>query len=172
MKKETSRKILKKGELRQPSKKVEEAEFDGGKKGVLICPKCKAVYKNKSWHHKEKYSNKEIKEMGGAKPYKCPVCTIKENNLCEGFIILKNIPTNKEKDVLALVKNIAERAEKTDVLDRIIKLKKNKEGIKIETTENQLAVKLGKQIKRAFKGKLDIHWAETEGPARVFWTAP
>jgi len=172
MKKEASKKTLKKGGLRQPLGKFELSGFGAGKKGVLVCPKCKAVYRNKSWHHKEKYSAKDIKEMGGAKSYKCPACTIKENNICEGFILLKNTPKNKEKEVLALVKNVAERAEKNDVLDRIIKLKKNKEGIKIETTENQLAVKIGKQIKSAFKGKLEIHWAEMEGPVRVFWTAP
>ena len=171
MKKEASQKNLKKGGLRQPQNKLEVSEFGGGKKGALVCPKCKAVYKNKSWHHKEKYTNKEIKEMGGAKPYKCPACIRKESDTCEGFLILKNVPKDKEKEILALVKNIGEKAEKTDVLDRIIKLKKDKDGIMIETTENQLAVKLGKQIKSAFKGKLEIHWSHADGPVRVFWFA-
>ncbi len=160
--------------IKQPPKKFQEQEFGPGKKGYIICEKCGAVYHEKSWHHKEKYQDK-LKDVDKKliKYSICPACIRIRDDLSEGFLVLKNVPEEKKEEILALVKHIGERNEKTDVLDRIAKIYEDEEGIKISTTENQLAVKIGRQLEDAYKkSTLEIHWANEEGPARLYWTYP
>jgi hypothetical protein len=75
--------------------------------------------------------------------------------------------------VLALARNVGRRAQARDPEDRIIKINDAPGGAVVTTTENQLAVSIGKQIDRARKGgKLDITWSQGDKPVRVRWTAP
>ncbi|MFH1611690.1 MAG: hypothetical protein ABH887_00225 [bacterium] len=66
-----------------------------------------------------------------------------------------------------LINNIGERAFKRDPMDRIIKINDNKTEIEILTTENQLAISIGKQIKSAFKGDIEIKLSKEESVVRV-----
>lgn len=156
--------------LTQPKPRYEFEEFGPGKAGVVICPKCEAIYYGKSWHH-NKYTEKELKEAHKKiKGSLCPVCRMEGGKVCEGFIVFENVPKEKKEDMLRLIEHIGERAYKTDVLDRILKIDKKGNNIEVYTSENQLAVKIARQFQRAFKGKLQIEWAHPTGPARIFWS--
>ncbi len=146
-----------------PKSKKEEQEFGPGKKDIVICSDCDAVYYYKSWHHAlEGY--KELSEDKGIKFSVCPACQMIKEKKYEGQLIIRNV--SRKEELLNLIKNVAEKAFKRDVLDRIIEIKEGKE-IEVLTTENQLAVSIGKQVKRAFKGKIDIKWSKDESVARV-----
>jgi hypothetical protein len=72
-----------------------------------------------------------------------------------------------------LARNVANRAGRRDPEDRIIKIVDAGESVVIYTTENQLAVSIGKQIHSARKGgTLVITWSHQDKPVRVRWTAP
>ena len=149
---------------RLPKSKKEEQEFSVAK-DIVICPDCNAVYYHKSWHHAlEGYD--QLSEDKDLQFSVCPACQMIKEKKYEGQVIIKNVSEKEKKELLNLIKNTAERALKRDVLDRIIKIKEGSE-IEILTTENQLAVGLGKQIKRAFKAKIDVKWSKGESVARV-----
>lgn len=156
------------GSRRQKSKK-EEQEFGKGKRDIIICSDCKAVYSNKRWKHDPllfELDNPEIKLIFKL----CPACQMMKNKTYEGIVVLKGISSAKKKEeILRLVKNIGQRAYQRDPLDRIIKIKDKKKEVEILTTENQLAVSIGKQIKKAFKGNLEINFSHREDIARVTW---
>lgn len=146
-----------------------DKEFEKGSKEMILCSKCKAVYYDKCWHKNLKHL-REIKEnIKQAKKILCPACKWTKANLAEGVIIL-NLENNlKEKEILNLVKNVEARAKLRDPEDRIIKINKEENKITILTTENQLALSIAKQIKKAFKGELKIKWSHNEDVVRAEW---
>ncbi|MEA2113485.1 MAG: BCAM0308 family protein [Patescibacteria group bacterium] len=154
---------------RVPKPRKEEAEFGPGKVNIIICKDCGAVYFYKSWHHYLEKHKKLFKD----KPIKsavCPACQMIRDKMFEGQIILKNMPADKKNEILESIQNIGKRAFKRDPMDRIISVKEKNGEIEILTTENQLAVSIAKQIKRAFKGEkaeLKISWSHQESVVRV-----
>ena len=160
------KRIQGKQQPRLPRSKKEEQEFGKGRANILICWQCEIVYYYKSWHHRlENY--KGLKEDKRIKFVLCPACRMIKDKQYEGQVILKNAPEDKKEEILNLARHIGERAYQRDPLDRIISIRKRAQDIEILTTENQLAVRIGKQIKGAFKGKLEIQWSHQESTVRV-----
>lgn len=145
-----------------------------GKDSVILCSNCGAVYYDKHWHTNVKMSA-VLKKQKGVPKELCLECKmgkdIKRGGVnCEGEVILKNISAKDKPEMLNLIKNIGERAVKRDPEDKIIKIDEKKGEIKVLTTENQLAVSVGKQVARAFKGgELEIKWSENDEMVRVVW---
>jgi len=174
MKQKTKFQIQGKFAKRVPKSKKEEQEFGPGKKDIIICPKCNAYYFYKSWHHKlEDY--RHLSDKKRVKFILCPACQMIRDGKYEGQIILKNVPEDKKEEILNLIKNIGKRAYNRDPMDRIIDIREIRgklakiSNIEILTTENQLAVRIGKQLKRTFKGRLEIKYSHEESTTRVIW---
>lgn len=152
---------------RWPKSKKEEAEFGPGKKAIVICPDCSAVYFEKSWRH----NLNEYKELGTEKNIRfevCPADRMRRDNMFEGELIIENIPSEVYQEVVNLIRNIGERAFKRDVLDRILKLEEQRNRVVVRTSENQLAISIGKQVQRAYKqSHIDNKFSRAESVARV-----
>ena len=141
-----------------PKSKKEESEFGPGKKDILICRHCNAVYWYKSWHHKlEDYP--ELKEGKDVRFSICPACAMIKDKRFEGEIILENVPKKIKEEIKKLAKNFGKRAFERDPMDRIISIEDTtEENVRILTTENQLAQRLSEKIKETFSpsSKLSI----------------
>lgn len=151
-----------------PKSKKEDQEFGLGKQNIVMCPECKAAYYYKSWHH----SLEDYQKLSEDKRIKfsiCPACQMIKDKTYEGQVIIRGIMLDKKDEIINLIKNVAERAFKRDPMDRIIKIENNSiSEVEVLTTENQLAVSIGKQVKRAFKGgAIEIKWSDEESVARV-----
>jgi len=135
----------------RPTKpKSDRQEFGGGKKGIIICPQCKAVYYKKSWHH-SMLNMKSPKEKSKVNFVLCPACRMIKKGQYEGKILVNNIPARMKEELLNLVKNYCEKAYSIDPLDRLIEIKESGNGLVITVTENELAAKLTRRIKETFK---------------------
>jgi len=89
-----------------------------------------------------------------------------------GEVRLKNIKAADKIEILREIKNIGERAQRRDPEDQIIKIEDKGKNIRVTTTENQLAVSIGKQIAASRKGgKLQIKLSKEDKPARVVWVS-
>lgn len=149
-------------------RKEEGGEYGPGAAGVVICAECGAVYYKKSWRHSLD-DHKNISEEEDVRFALCPACKMEKEGLFEGEVIIKGIPSSAQADLIGLIENIGARARKRDPMDRIILTRADGEhGLLVRTTENQLAVSIGKQIVRAHKGaRVDITWSDKESVARV-----
>lgn len=136
--------------IEQPPRRREEHEAPKGKIGLVFCRKCNIVYYKKSWHHNLR-SYKKIREDLPIKFTLCPACEMIKNKQFEGEIAVQNAPAKILNELIRLVEKFGQRAYKRDPLDRLIEIKKTKEGLKITATENQLAVKIAKKISDVFK---------------------
>ncbi len=145
-----------------------------GKKGLLICETCKAVYFEKRWHRNmEALNNKESRAaFEHDTPTKftlCPACAMIKNGQYEGRVRINNIPPDFMKDLEGLINGFCERAYERDSMHRLIALDKKDGEWTVTLTENQLAHKLGQKIKDVFNAaKVETHFApEPSGAAEV-----
>ncbi|GMQ95377.1 MAG: hypothetical protein BMS9Abin13_490 [Patescibacteria group bacterium] len=142
-------------------------EYGKAKKGIAICKVCHNVNFKKKWHHPDCSSFKNVNLKGkGVRLVVCPADKMIAEGLYEGEIRLVNVPKKYESELLNLVAGYGARARKRDPQDRIIEIKKAKNGFVVTTTENQLAIKLAKKIKGVFN-KVDIVISHSHEPYEV-----
>jgi len=149
-----------------PKPKKEESEFGKGKKDLLICKECNAVYFYKSWHHRlEDYPY--LKKTKNLKFTFCPACQMIKEKKFEGEVIVKNVSSKVKANLINLIKNFGKEAFKKDPQDRVISIIDNGSQLRILTTENQLAQRLGKKISQVFKGRLSVSHSKGESTLRA-----
>lgn len=163
-------KIFKKpSSVKLPKSKQEERNDEHGKarKGIVICKRCRNISFKKEWHRHDRMIVREANRAGKEIHFAlCPACTMLEQHLYEGELLIENMPPRYESELIHAVNAFGERAELKDPQDRIVDMKKEKKRYRITTTENQLAVKLAKQIGSAFRN-LDIHISYSKEPHEV-----
>lgn len=131
-------------------------EFGPGKSGFIFCPQGEAVYFKKSWHHVEKFFRNPPNLRDKNIRFKlCPAHQMLKNKQCEGEVIVENVPPGLKRELLNLIENFGERAMRKDVLDRILMPKTEGRKLKVWTSENQLAQKIGNKIYETFRKKAD-----------------
>jgi NMD protein affecting ribosome stability and mRNA decay len=129
---------------------------------LIICPTCHNVFYKKSWHQPEQISSGKGSWLGQKGSFKsCPACIMTKGGTFEGEIRISNVPAKFQKELEDLVHNFNSRAQMSDPQDRVISVKKQGSGFRINMTENQSAVRLAKKIRDSFKGsKLSISYSK------------
>lgn len=151
----------------------DEQEFGLAGKGYVICPDCKSVFFDKSWHHlmdEDKHFSAE--KDTNIKFAVCPACDMLKKKMFEGEITIKLKTQNLKlkADILGAIKNSDEMARERDPMDRVLWMEDNGNEIKVYTSENQLAVKIGKKLDSSFPGgQLKIEHSHGEDLIRVRW---
>ncbi len=128
-------------------------QFGKAEKKLVVCNQCHNARFGKKWHAP---SYPKMKEMvlckEGIHMVLCPACTMKVENRYEGEIIIDGVPLAREAELIHLITVFGARAKERDPQDRVILIAHDKGGtLRITTTENQLAVRIAKKIKSAFK---------------------
>lgn len=146
--------------------------FKKTKKGkILICKNCRVISLNKRWLRDEKIYQKTIQDKTGSFALVlCPGCLkIKEKKI-DGYVELKgSFLTSHQKEILNLVKNVAQKADEDNPVNKILTIEEKKDSLSIATTSWWLAERIGKEVKKAFKGELLIQPAPRSSFVRVFW---
>ncbi len=140
-----------------------------GQKGLLICQGCGNIYFDKEWFSKDNFL-KHHALQGEIRYTNCPACKSTKSNSPTGIIKLSgNFLLVHKKEIINLIKSVERRLCKNNPLDRIIDVKENNGQAIITTTSKELAIAIGKDIKRAFKGDLKIKWTKDEDLVRIGW---
>jgi len=154
--------------------KNEAEEFPNAPKGYEVCQTCNSVFFNKSWHH----SLDEDKNLNNKKELKfitCPACQMKKDRVFEGELVVKmpGVTLETKKEIINAIENSNKMAMEKDPMDRVLWTEANGDELRVFTSENQLAVKIGKKLESAFKGgRMEIHHSHEEDIIRIYWTAP
>ena len=161
------------GRRHQRSRK-EESEFGLAEKEFILCSECESVYFDKSWHNRlEEEKIQHLKTDRQVKFELCPVCKMAHDKLFEGELVVKlksqNAKIKIKEEILNTIKNSDKQARERDPMDRILWTEEREDGIHIFTSENQLAVRIGKKLKSSFPGStLEIKHSG-EDVIRVYW---
>lgn len=90
-----------------------------------------------------------------------------------GEVRIPSLPPRFRDDILATLARVGAEAERRDPKHRILTLRAEGRGVRVTTSENQLAVRIGKKLRDAFKGSaLRISYSDEDMPIRVTWTPP
>lgn len=133
------------------------------------CPECGAVYDGHRWIPEpddelakaaEKHSREEL----------CPGDLRLSKGQVEGEVTLKGRFMKPHADEIKNVINrVAREGRRRNVAARIFRMVEDDGAMVIETTDEHLAERMGKEVVKAFKGKLEIKWQEKDTFARVVW---
>lgn len=145
----------------------EEQEYGPGKKNIVLCKNCEAVYANKSWHHGlQEYKN--IREDARVVFTICPACQMIADHAFEGEVVLENVPGTNRDEVIRNIKNTGALAYERDPMDRVISIKEEGGRIEVKTTENQLARAIAREVAQAYKGAtVQTRWSKEESVVRL-----
>lgn len=138
------------------------------KSGVRICSTCGIWFTGKRWAHTVEVQ-RVPRESAATAFVICPACRMKQDRAFEGEIILRGLDTKECKEALRLVEHVGTKAFLRDPLDRILSIEMRGSEVRITTSENQLAARIGKKINAAFNGALAIHWSREDEVVRVLW---
>ncbi len=135
---------------------------------VSSCESCRAVYKNKRW-----YGPADAAKIVGTSVVKvvCPACLKMRDNFPGGIVTLRgDYVLAHKQEVIHLIKNEEERARGFNPLERVMSIKENGRGsIVVSTTNEKLAQRLGRAIKKAFHGEVAYNWSHDNKLVRVDW---
>jgi NMD protein affecting ribosome stability and mRNA decay len=142
----------------------------GASKKVSVCSGCRAVYMNKRWYADEALFISSLSSPDTVKMV-CPACLKIRDNFPGGIVTLKGdyvIPHKQE--LMNLIKNEEARARGFNPLERVMSIRENGHGnIVISTTNEKLAQRFGRAIKKAFHGEVTYQWSHDNKLARVDW---
>jgi hypothetical protein len=74
-----------------------------------------------------------------------------------------------EADIVNIIRHEGKLAEERNHNARVTKIDKVDDGIVVETTDHNLAIRIGKALHRAYKGEHSFNFREGEKFAEVYW---
>ena len=142
----------------------------GASKRISVCEGCRSVYMNKRWYYEGVVDETALKNPDAAKIV-CPACLKMRDNFPGGIVTLKgDYVLSHKHDLIRLIKNEEERARGLNPLERVMSMKENGYGsLVIATTNERLAQRLGRAIKKAFHGDVAYNWSHDNKLVRVDW---
>jgi NMD protein affecting ribosome stability and mRNA decay len=137
--------------------------------GVAICQKCHAVFHNKRWSIDEDLYKSKKKEMN-VKSIQCPACKKVRDKFPGGILKLKGAFLQEHiNEIMNLIRNEEQKAMGFNPLERIMDISMTGKGVEITTTNEKLAQRIGKSIKKAYQGKVAYRWSDDTKLLRAEW---
>ncbi len=139
---------------------------------VSVCTDCRHVYMNKRWYADNGVYESVIKTRGSTETI-CPACRKIRDKFPGGVLTLNGAAAAAFRDdLMNLIKNEERKARGINPLERVMSIEENGRGdIIINTTNEKLAQRLGRAVKKAFHGDVTYRWSHDNKLVRVDWQA-
>jgi len=135
---------------------------------VGVCPECHAISRKKRWYADE--AEYAALARSGAQRRRCPACRKIADGFPSGVVTLRGRYLRAHRDeILAVARNEERRARGINPLERIMGLREGGDGVEILTTDEKLAQRIGREIRKAFRGTVGYKWSEDANLLRVTW---
>jgi len=135
---------------------------------VGVCPECHAIGRKKRWYRDEaEYASLA---RTGAVLRRCPACRKIADGFPSGVVTLRGkfLQTHRD-ELLAIVRNEERRARENNPLERIMEIRGGDGSLEILTTDEKLAQRIGREIRKACRGTVSYKWSEDAHLVRVDW---
>jgi hypothetical protein len=148
------------GRAQQPSRE-DPYELAGKPAESARCPQCGASFHGGRW---------QWTPSGSAAQHLCPACRRINEKQPAGILTLSGESLEAHKAEILKLARHKEEAEKADhPLNRIIGIEEQDGTVVITTTDIHLPRRIGEALKRAFRGRLDLHYEEDGYFLRATW---
>ncbi|HDD35662.1 MAG TPA: ATPase, partial [Candidatus Desulfofervidus auxilii] len=122
----------------------EEKKYPDG----VVCPNCKAIYKDGRWVWPEKGEKLADKDE-----LLCPACRRIRDRYPAGAVVLSgNYFKNHKEEILNLINNIIDEEAARSPLKKLINIEEKEESLVFNFTSDSLARRVGESVARAHKG--------------------
>lgn len=147
---------------------IREREHDTYKvRGKLpdptVCPTCRAIYRDGRW-------------AWGSAPVDaheavCPACQRTADSYPAGILTISGdfYPEHRD-EILGLARNVEERERAQHPLKRIMEITESESGVRVTTTDPNLARAIGEGIESAYGGELDYSYTAESNELRASWS--
>lgn len=127
------------------------------------CPDCGAVYRKGRWTW-------EAQDEEGANEALCSACRRIADSYPAGELMLEGGFVRQHKEeIMNLVRNIEAAESRDHPMNRIMQISEAAGGITITTTDTHLPRRIGKAMRDAWEGELDIHFDAGGCFTRIVW---
>jgi len=141
-----------------------------GASAVGACPNCHAIRSNKRWHLDEKEYAALTRGRGTAVTERCPACRKIADGFPSGVVLLRGAYLREHREeILKLARNEEKRAMGFNPLQRIMSVKEEGGTLEISTTDEKLAQRIGREVRKACRGAVEYKWSEDSKLLRVNW---
>ncbi len=144
--------------------------FRRSPKGVLSCRACGAIYFRGRWSLAPAEAvHRRVAAGEGVKPTYCPACLKIREGYWQGVVEISGIDSQDKPEILRLIRNEEAKARIKNPLERVMAIAVDTTGMRVETTTEKFAQRLGRALKKARGGEVTYKWSERNKFARVIW---
>ncbi len=144
--------------------------FRRAPKGLLSCRGCGSVYYRRRWTLEPPVEiRKRVELRDGVSLTYCPACQKIRDHYWLGVVQISGVDPGEKRELLKLLKNEETRAREKNPLERIVRIANEDDGLRVETTTEKLAQRLGRCLRKARGGKVSYKWSHNNKFARVVW---
>ena len=153
---------------RRPDRLLREQIHDtyrprGRLKEPTRCPECGAVYHKGRWSWTAESGGDVAEEL-------CSACRRIADAYPAGEVMVEGafVPSHKN-EILNLVRNVEAVESKEHPMNRIMAINAVDGGLHITTTDVHLPRRIGKALRDAWEGTLDVHFDDEGCFTRIVW---
>jgi NMD protein affecting ribosome stability and mRNA decay len=144
--------------------------FQRSPKGLLHCRGCGSIYYRRRWTLEPTAEiRKRVERRDAVIPTFCPACQKMRDHYWMGVVQISGINADEKREVVRLLKNEERRAREKNPLERIVRIADLDAGLRVETTTEKLAQRLGRCLGKARGGRVTYKWSHRNKFARVVW---
>jgi len=137
---------------------------------AAVCEECHAIYQRRHWYLDEQEFAR-LAVQPATRIIQCPACRKIRDKFPEGEVTVSGaFATAHRNEVINRIHNEEVRAKGLNALERIVELTDKEGVIRVTTTNEKLAQRIGRALQRAFQGTVKYKWSEDTKYLRVQWT--
>lgn len=128
-----------------------------------ICTECGAAFCGGRWTWEQPYNcqNETL----------CPACRRVREHMPAGEVMISGtFFTNHHDEIVNLVRNIEKTETFAHPLERIMQVDDQSDSMMVTTTGMHLANGIGRALRSAYKGEMEITYLDGENYVKVSWT--
>lgn len=138
---------------------------------TTICPECHAIQEHHRWVMDERRAGMMLKKKEGVSLRRCPACRKTADGFPFGLVSLEGAYLAFHHDeILNLVRNEEKRAMGFNPMARIMYLRESGGRVEVATTDEKLAQRIGRELRKACHGTVEYKWSEDAKLLRVRWS--
>jgi NMD protein affecting ribosome stability and mRNA decay len=144
-------------------------DFNPGE--TAICTGCRAIFRRRHWLLDEE-TYRRLAVRRDTRRLVCPACRKIRDGYYEGEVTLAAgaFLDAHEAEIRNLIRNEEERARGINPLERIVAVRKEDGRMVVTTTNEKLAQRIGRELRKAFRGRTEYLWSEDNRNLRVRWS--
>lgn len=146
-----------------------EGPQPNGAAGPAVCVRCHAIRHHKHWELDERKATALIAQ-GEVEQLICPGCTKVEREEYDGMVVLSGAFVQSHQDELVgLIRNTEAHIREHNPIARVAMVKMADDRMEVLTISPFLAERIGKEVRKAYDGMLEIQHPERKEFIRVNW---